>query len=460
MGGMRGIRFFRRVARALLLAALTAGSLPAREPGGDPALEEAARRLVPGAAMERRRFDLDGAPFESLLLPDVRGIPTGFVFRTAPLAPGIEGFAGPIDLAAAVTADGVLLGATILASRETPWYAKRVESWLASLSGRRLFGEPDILEVEALSGATLSSEAARDSLHVSGQAFAGRILGEIAERPRRAPSRRLPPAALILAALAAAALRFSRAPSRLLRRVWLLAVVAGFGFAWNTQVSLEFILRLVRRDGPSPALSAAFLLTFGAPLLAWLAGNLVCGWLCPFGALQELAGDWRRGRAHYDPDPPEWSRLRRGKYLLLAAALLAAAFGRADPAAALDPLGFAFGRERSAPMFPLAVALLILSVFFGRFWCRNLCPTGAFFSLLGRLTPWRRRLPRVLPGRCDYGVAGLGDLDCLVCDRCRQAGAAPPAGSFPARTRLRLLAAAVGLALAAWFTLGRLALRF
>ena len=63
--------------------------------------------------------------------------------------------------------------------------------------------------------------------------------------------------------------------------------------------------------------------------------------------------------------------------------------------------------------------MLALSLFFSRFWCRNLCPAGAFLSLWNglRLTPRLRRPVR--PNQCPFGVLTPTDLDCLNCDRCR-----------------------------------------
>ncbi len=439
------------VSAAALLAAAAAPAETA-----DPVLEEIAQAFAPGLQTSHKAFSFDGRPVPLLALSDADDRPAGFVFRTRPLVTGIEGYGGPIDLGVAVAPDGELLGAMILESRETPFFERPVHAWLPSLAGRRIYDEPDILEADAVTGATLTSEAVLRTLHAAGRVFATEALGRPATPGTPRPRTRPEAFALAFALCAAAALRFR--PSRRLRQAWLLAVFLGFGVFWNVQVSLGTTIRLARFELPAAAFTATFLLVVAVPLLVLLFGNLYCGWLCPYGAIQELVGDARRGRFALDPERRTWSRMRRARYALLLALLGWALFSGGDTPAEADPLAYAFAQERAAPLFLFAAALLLPAVGFGRFWCRNLCPAGAALALLGRLSPLRRRWPRVRPGRCDYGVASAGDLDCLLCDRCRQPDAAPPRGALSPRSRARLLAGIVALALALWVLAARAAL--
>jgi hypothetical protein len=92
--------------------------------------------------------------------------------------------------------------------------------------------------------------------------------------------------------------------------------------------------------------------------------------------------------------------------------------------ASLDPLVKAFGTRRSQGLWLLLTVLLGASVLLDRFWCRALCPAGAFLSLLGGPRLLRRWLPKIRPGRCLFGVRHEEELDCLQCDRCRRVGEA------------------------------------
>jgi hypothetical protein len=63
--------------------------------------------------------------------------------------------------------------------------------------------------------------------------------------------------------------------------------------------------------------------------------------------------------------------------------------------------------------------ILAGSVLYTRFWCRYLCPAGAFLSLFNKVAILRRFLPIKKFGRCEFGLTVKDQLDCIYCDRCR-----------------------------------------
>lgn len=136
---------------------------------------------------------------------------------------------------------------------------------------------------------------------------------------------------------------------------------------------------------------------------AWGRGTF-CGWLCPFGALQEFVGVLARGvRLPRLRIPLHLAkRLEWGRYLALAllvgAALLAPERGETlnevEPFKTVTTLAF----DRTWPFVLYAIALLLAGAFYYKFFCRFLCPLGAAMSLGGRL----RRLDW-LPRRAECG---------------------------------------------------------
>lgn len=129
-----------------------------------------------------------------------------------------------------------------------------------------------------------------------------------------------------------------------------------------------------------------------------------CGWLCPFGALQELVARLARLlrvpriRLHSATD----RRLKRIKYLLLFALLASALFAPqlADSLAEIEPFKTAITLYfvRSWPFVLYAGALVLGSALVYKFFCRYLCPFGAGLALLGKL-----RLLKWLPRRAECG---------------------------------------------------------
>ena len=137
--------------------------------------------------------------------------------------------------------------------------------------------------------------------------------------------------------------------------------------------------------------------------VVWGRGTF-CGWLCPFGALQEFAA--LLARALRLPALRMPARLglvlERSRYAVLAALVLAAAFAPrlAEQGVEIEPFKTAItvGFNRDGPYVAWAVALLIAGGLYYKFFCRYLCPLGAAMTLGGRL-----RLLDWLPRRAECG---------------------------------------------------------
>jgi hypothetical protein len=89
---------------------------------------------------------------------------------------------------------------------------------------------------------------------------------------------------------------------------------------------------------------------------------------------------------------------------------------------AADPLIAVF--SGSPALYTVSAGLIVAvaligSIFYTRFWCRYLCPVGAFLSLLNSVIVLKRFLPAKRFGRCEFGLTAKDQMDCLYCDRCR-----------------------------------------
>jgi ferredoxin len=144
----------------------------------------------------------------------------------------------------------------------------------------------------------------------------------------------------------------------------------------------------------------------GLAVLALTAvlGRFFCGWICPLGTLQQIVswigGPERRKR-------PKINRYRKWfsiKYIVLVVLLAWAALG-ANHIGWLDPIpllhrGVANGvrplwHGGLSPggwvSFGLLAAVLLLSAWMPRFFCRGVCPLGALMGVFARLAPIRIR---------------------------------------------------------------------
>ena len=177
------------------------------------------------------------------------------------------------------------------------------------------------------------------------------------------------------------------------------------------------------------------LMVWGAALLGFVlwGRGLFCGWLCPFGALQEFAH--HLGRILRLPQivpTPRWdARLKALKYVVLASlvALLFAAPGMLDKAIEVEPFKTAITTFFIREWYYVAYAagLLLFSMVMFKGFCRYLCPLGAVMAIGGLLRgrDWIARrtecgspcqLCRV---KCSYGaIRKTGEINYSECFQC------------------------------------------
>ncbi|WP_281856933.1 NosR/NirI family protein [Litoreibacter halocynthiae] len=143
-----------------------------------------------------------------------------------------------------------------------------------------------------------------------------------------------------------------------------------------------------------------FILWFAvaAALLFWGRGAY-CGWLCPFGALQELLNQVARKLRI-----PQWTlpwglheRLWPLKYMIFLGlfGVSLTSIEQAERLAEVEPFKTAIilNFVRAWPFVAYVAALLIAGLFVERFFCRYLCPLGAALAIPARLRmfDWLKR---------------------------------------------------------------------
>jgi polyferredoxin len=175
---------------------------------------------------------------------------------------------------------------------------------------------------------------------------------------------------------------------------------------WGAGPGLDFFrfdpLLLLVTSIAARTLVAGALLSLVVVGLTFVLGRYFCGWVCPLGTLLDLFD----ALAHRKPRPAsslKWTKYLVLLFLVVSAALGVSLIGFFDPlvimerslALVLYPAGTylvsLFGNLR--PVF-FTESLLALASFLGilglgfiapRFWCRNLCPLGGLFALLGKV---------------------------------------------------------------------------
>lgn len=435
---VRGVRAFPwpGLSGALMLTVVSVflWSLLARgvSPGPRVHFDETTLEAVSGS----KRFELREQPMPYYLGRDSPGgAPETVSLASMAAAPDVRGYAGPVNLLVAVDREGRLRGVRYVDSDETPSYISGIERWLAGLAGADLMQAGlDLDRVDGLSGATVTSRAVLRAINRTAQAggqvafgiqFAPEASGQVEGDAWRAPRFWL---TLGLLALFFPVYLSGREGARLVYQALVLGVL---GLGLNSLVTEIDLVNLSLGHWASLIDNPQRWLLLGFVALTGLAfGQVYCGYVCPFGALQEFLS--RLGRALYlrsYPERPLETRMRFLKYLILAVMLVAVWLSGETLWASFNPMQHVFGAHLGGWLGAITLLSLLGSVFYYRFWCRYLCPFGAFLALSNKLALLKRFAPRRRFEHCDLGVREEYDVDCIHCNRCltaRDFGVRPP----------------------------------
>ena len=172
---------------------------------------------------------------------------------------------------------------------------------------------------------------------------------------------------------------------------------------------------------------------FVAATLLLLGRGIYCGWLCPFGALQVLVNKLAR---HFKVPQFEFPQVVHDRLWAIKYVILLVLFGislqsvaTAEHYAEIEPFKTAITLHftRSWGYVGYALALVGLSAFNNKFYCRYVCPLGAGLAVSGRfhLFEWLRRRKecghpcQICANECEVrAIDELGRINFNECHYC------------------------------------------
>ncbi|MGF1613387.1 MAG: 4Fe-4S binding protein [Gammaproteobacteria bacterium] len=446
-----------RITLLLLLVALAEYAWPASPtPGADSRtqrIQSLAAEFFPGAD---RIGPFEGSPPAAAVFQAARWL--GYVFLTDQVLP-IPAYSGkPISTLVGLTSDATIAGLAIVHHEEPILVIglsdQDLARYIAQYQGQHIgkpikIGGPEregYVTVEGITGATITVMVLNASITRAAKLVAAsRGLPLASESSPSAPARGAAPAAtsglpttaiedissepppwiavwqqrtyriaalvsglMVLATVLVLQDWLARHPSLLLRvrdafLVYTLVFIGWYGLAQLSVINVFTFTRAVVHDfhwdtfliDPMLFILWSFV---ALTLLLWGRG-VYCGWLCPFGALQELVNrvSRRLGVKQLEFPPVVHERLLAVKYILLVllfglslhSVATMVRFAEVEPFKTAINMHF----QREWMFLLYASALVVVSAFNGKFYCKYLCVLGAALTFPSRfrIFDWLRR---------------------------------------------------------------------
>ncbi len=177
-----------------------------------------------------------------------------------------------------------------------------------------------------------------------------------------------------------------------------------------------------------------------------LFGRFICGWLCPFGLIQELLHKIKTPKLKKNRFTKILSYL---KYVILVVFVfivpIAYAFRNTPfpafckficPAGTLEGgLGLLANKVNDSyfsmlgPLFTwkflLLISIMVACIFIFRMFCRFICPLGALYGLFNKISIFGIKLDTnkcvncdLCKKKCQMDITHVGDMECISCGEC------------------------------------------
>ena len=376
----------------------------------------------------------------------------GVAFMTTEVVPEeSNGYRDKIFTLVGVNDKGEITGIKVLEENETPSYTKSLledGSWFLEQFISKTTDDDFLLgsDIDAITGATISSSsiahAVETGLEVVSKEVLYREIKEDSPSSHVALNHLLWQADFvfiwIILGLAIFAYRKGRKALRYLVMglvIVYIGYVKGGGFSIIDVVNI-FSLNLSVFSNNLYWYSLV-VIAVGSTIIA---GRFYCGWFCPFGAVLELI--WRLTPGNVLVPRAVDRCLRLIKYFNLIVILVVLfVFANRDVAvyiaSVVEPFGLFFRLYGVLIAWFFFLSMFVASIFISRFYCRYICPLGAFFALLSMASSFFKikqvsiELPLesckgcALAGReCPMGAISLGgenkqpEIDNNECIRC------------------------------------------
>ena len=297
------------------------------------------------------------------------------VVNTSVPGKDISGYGGAVPLLIHIDKKGVIRKIEAQKNYETPDFFNRAKRLFGKWEGKTV-DEALSMEVDAVSGATYSSEAIKGNVRAGLQYVKSNAM----QKPAAKGWKKKSSAAMLVVLLGAVMPLFVR--KKLWHTIQLWINVGVLGLWCGTFISYAALLNLFSNGVTVDSFPGFVVLlvmlvaAFVYPVLG--KGNYYCANICPCGSAQELAG--KLGKRKYALSPRMLSGLEVFRNVLWGVLTVLMLAGISTSWMDYELFVAFLFSSASAWVIGMAVLFLVLSMFVTRPYCRFVCPTGALMK--------------------------------------------------------------------------------
>lgn len=312
------------------------------------------------------------------------------ILRTGPLVDSISGYQGPSELLIRLDRKRRVSHLALRRTFDNQPYAGYLneETYFWKLFQQMTLREIsmidlDALQVEGVSGATMTSLAVADTIVAAAKEYEIRQQQALEEVQRRTLHWGFHDIGTLLVLLCGTTIALTRLRGlRWLRVVWNVVLVAYFGLMTGNLISLAVVFGWAGRGIAwklAPGLASVVVVSF--VLSAFTRRNVYCSHICPHGAAQQLL---RRKAVKSQRLRAILKRLRWVPGVTLVAATVVTFLRLEFNLAAWEPFNAYVWYVAGAASLCLAVFSLVFAWFVPMGYCRHACGTGRLLDYIRR----------------------------------------------------------------------------
>lgn len=357
----------------------------------------------------------------------------GLIYLTTDIAPASSyGYSGPIGVLVFVNTTGYIQ--SIRMWHITDSFAVLVtQSWLNGFVGRSVFETMTVgKDVTPISGATFSSTGITGGVRDAGRAAVnaynnvstgggGGVVSAIVAFFRDMGLVDFIKIFGLVALYAGAVVAFVRDDERIKYAVFAGSIVL-IGVYASRMISISDMPTFLSLNLPPLSSSLYWYLLYGGAILTSVVwGRIYCGYLCPFGAVTEIMYKLSPVKRVF----PKRLHDRLDKFKYFNAVIVLIGFGLGVSFLDYEPFATLFLLKGDAIAWIVLGAVLVLSLFYNRFYCSYICPVSAGLAVLGRLrvremNRWPEcKTCRVCERQCCMEAISGPSISAIECFNCR-----------------------------------------